>query len=131
MKAPSPDKQKRKSSAGQIIARGSRSMETESEIAAPDKPVAVKPRRDGTMRPLIEGKKYKLTIYTGRTQTGKRVYFNQVFRGSASEAKARLRKLATDVDNGITLTREVPEPPVKPEPVLLGDVLDRWLRHKC
>lgn len=82
------------------------------------------------MRPLIEGKKYKLTIYTGRTAAGKRVYFNQVFRGTSSQAEARLRKLATDIDAGLMPTRVLPEPVVEPEPLALRNVLDQWVKHK-
>lgn len=89
-----------------------------------------KVRRDGSISTITEGRKYKLTIYCGRTESGKRTYFRQVFRGTSTQATKRLAKLALDVSNGIMPTRTLPEPEVKPEPVLLGGTLDRWLKHK-
>ncbi len=53
-----------------------------------------------------------------------------MFRGTSSQATKRLNELTLDIDNGIMPTRAVPEPEVKPAPVLLGETLDRWLKHK-
>ncbi|CAN5547249.1 tyrosine-type recombinase/integrase [soil metagenome] len=89
-----------------------------------------KARRDGSISTITEGKKYKLTIYCGRTESGKRTYFRQVFRGTSTQANKRLAKLALDVSNGIMPTKVLPELEVKPAPVLLGETLDRWLKHK-
>jgi integrase len=89
-----------------------------------------KVRRDGSIKTLIDGKKYKLRIYCGTTSSGKRHYFSQVFRGTAGQASVRLQELALNIDKGIIPSRIVPEPEPVVAPVLLSEVLEKWLTQK-
>lgn len=89
-----------------------------------------KVRRDGSI--IRKGdRKFLLRAYRGTTADGKRVYFTQVFKGSAEDAQKRLQEIHRDISNGIVPTRTIPEPE-KPQqaPATLGDTLDRWLKHK-
>lgn len=79
---------------------------------------------------LVDGKKYKLRIYCGTTEAGERRYFAQTFRGTAGQAERRLREIATSIDQGIIPSRTIPDTEPVVAPVLLSEVLDRWLRHK-
>src|SRR5690242_5202691 len=88
-----------------------------------------KVRRNGSI--IRKGdRKFLLRAYRGITTNGKRVYFTQVFKGTAEDAQKRLQEILTEISNGVTPTKELPDPIAPPAPVLLGETLDRWLKHK-
>jgi integrase len=96
-------------------------------MASENKP---KVRRHGSIVRRGE-RKFLLRAYRGVTSTGNRVYFTQIFKGSADDARKRLDQILTDISNGIEPTRVIPDPqkPLEPPPTISG-TLDRWLKHK-
>jgi integrase len=88
-----------------------------------------KARRRGSIERLGD-RKFKLTVYTGITAEGKRVYFKQVVHGTKEMAERRLSAILDDIANGRTPTRTVPEPEPVVATVVVGETLDRWVRHK-
>lgn len=89
-----------------------------------------KVRRDGSITRKGE-RKFLLRAYCGITPNGKRRYFTQVFKGTSDDALKRLQEILTDISNGITPSKALPEPEARPAPVLVGETLDRWLKHKA
>lgn len=90
-----------------------------------------KVRRHGSIVRKGE-RKFLLRAYRGLTSAGKRVYFTQIFKGTADDARKRLDQILTDISNGIEPTRIIPEPQKPSEPpTTVSDALDRWLKHKA
>ena len=87
-------------------------------------------RRRGYEPKRLGKRKFKLKAYCGVTETGKRVYFSQVYHGTSDGANARLREILEDISNGRMPTRTLPEPEREVAPVLVSEVLERWLKHK-
>jgi len=98
---------------------------------SPEAKAETRVRRDGSIKPLVDGKKYKIRIYLGCNQAGKRLYFSQVFRGTSGKASKRLNDIITDIDRGIMPTRVVAEAETPAAPLLLSEVLEKWLKHKA
>ena len=70
-----------------------------------------------------------LRVYRGTTPAGKRLYFNELFKGSSEDADKRLNQILTDISNGIEPSRALPEKPA--ELPTVSDALDRWLKHQA